>query len=225
MRCYLRDNLSEKKFVFMPWRFDRLERQWLVQMLPRDGVFVDIGANVGIYTLTAATHLGANGTILALEPNPPAHQRLCFNLSATQSNRMEWPTIHALQIGVSDLPGEQPLHLDSTNLGGSSLLAPSNNSTSSRTAASVPIICKPLLVLLNQYGLRKVDVLKIDIEGAEDRVLVPFLEEVDAQRLPKAIILENSEHLWKRDLPGCLSQRGYQPEFRSRMNTVYRRSA
>jgi hypothetical protein len=56
MRCYLRDNLSEKKFVFMPWRFDRLERQLLIKLLPRDGVFVDIGSNVGIYTLTAATH-------------------------------------------------------------------------------------------------------------------------------------------------------------------------
>lgn len=223
MRCYLRDNLSEKKFVFMPWRFDRLERQLLTKLLPRDGVFVDIGANVGIYTLTAATHMGSQGTILALEPNPPAHQRLCFNVRATRNGRAEWPTIHALQVGVSDLPGEQTLHLDAANLGGSSLLNPSKTGGATFRNHSVPIVCKPLGTLLDQHNLQRIDVLKIDIEGAEDRVLVPFLQDANASRLPKAIILENSAHVWKLDLLGHLRQRGYQPELRSRMNTVYQR--
>jgi FkbM family methyltransferase len=223
MRCYLRDNLSEKKFVFMPWRFDRLERQLLVKLLPRDGVFVDIGANVGIYSLTAATHMDSNGTILALEPNPPAHQRLCFNLKATRNERTEWPTIHALPVGVSDLPGEQILHLHATNLGGSSLLSPSITSGAPFRNHSVPIVCRPLQTLLDQYDIQHVDVLKIDIEGTEDRVLVPFLQHATESRLPKAIILENSEQVWKLDLPGQLGQRGYQPALRSRMNTVYQR--
>lgn len=224
MRCYLRDNLSEKKFVFMPWRFDRLERQLLLRLLPRDGVFVDIGANVGIYTLTAATHLGSRGTILALEPNPPAHQRLCFNLNSTRDGRVEWPMIHALQIGVSDIPGEQTLHLDATNLGGSSLLEPRAARTAAARKDSVSVVCKPLGTLLDQHKIDRVDVLKIDIEGAEDRVLVPFLRDASECRLPNAIILENSAHVWKLDLLGQLRERGYQPELRSRMNTVYRRN-
>ena len=48
---FLRDNNSEKKYLFMPWRFDERERRFLVDSIPADGVFVDIGANVGIYTL------------------------------------------------------------------------------------------------------------------------------------------------------------------------------
>ena len=61
LRCQFTDNYSEKKYVFTPWRYDCGEREALVNALPRDGVSIDIGANVGLYTLTAALALGDNG--------------------------------------------------------------------------------------------------------------------------------------------------------------------
>ena len=84
LRCYLRDNTCERKFVFTPWRFDPQEPSAMAAALPPDGVFVDVGANVGIYTLTAALLLGARGRIVALEPYPLAHERLLFNIEATR---------------------------------------------------------------------------------------------------------------------------------------------
>ena len=66
---YLQDNNSEKKYLFMPWRFDLVERTLLVEAMPDDGIFIDVGANVGIYSLYVARHLGRNGRVLSFEPN------------------------------------------------------------------------------------------------------------------------------------------------------------
>jgi hypothetical protein len=100
MRCYLRDNTGERKFVFTSWRFDPLEREFMAATLDRAGVFVDIGANVGIYTLTAALMMSSKGRVIALEPYPPAYQRLRFNIDATlgaADQRHAWPRIDALE--------------------------------------------------------------------------------------------------------------------------------
>src|SRR5689334_211568 len=58
LRCYLRENTCERKFVFTPWRFDPQELEAMASALPADGVLVDVGANVGIYSLTAALLMG-----------------------------------------------------------------------------------------------------------------------------------------------------------------------
>lgn len=223
MRCHLRDNNSERKFVFMPWRFDRRERDLLVDALPPDGTFVDIGANVGIYTLTAATHLSAQGRVLALEPNPPAAARLRFNIEATRAGRSAWPRVEVLELGVSDRAGEFDLHLDAHNLGGSSI-ADHAVAAGARPGGVTRVRCLPLALILAEQRVERIDVLKIDIEGAEDMALVPFLESAADSQLPRLLIVENSEHLWTRDLVGELGRRGYEVRLRTRMNAVYGRA-
>ncbi len=91
----------------------------------------------------------------------------------------------------------------------------------SRSAVTIP--CKPLKRLLDECGVDRVDVLKIDIEGAEDMALRPFLEDAADEQLPRRLIVENSEHLWKTDLRAAIAARGYRPLLRSRLNTVYAR--
>ena len=223
LRCYLRDNTSERKFVFTPWRFDPLERRAMADSLPADGVFVDVGANVGIYTLWAALLLGARGRIVALEPYPPAFQRLVFNIEATRVGRTHWPRIDALQVGISDQDESRELHIDQGNLGGGSIADGPARFSQSGSHSAVTIACKSLKRVLDECGVESIDVLKIDIEGAEDMALRPFLEAVTAERLPRRLIVENSEHLWKTDLRAAIAARGYRPELRSRLNTVYAR--
>ena len=222
MRCYLKDNNSEKKFVFMPWRFDPIERNLLLQVLPADGTFLDIGANVGIYSLCAATHLNASGRVIALEPNPPAFAHLCYNLEATRAVSAAWPRVDALQFGVSDVVGEVELHLDAQNLGGNSI---HQRRVAVQSGGIVRVLCKPLLLILNDLGVSKVDALKIDIEGAEDLALVPFLRDAPDELLPAYIFMENYERLWKLDLAGALAWRGYQMSTRAKGNSIYHRAA
>jgi FkbM family methyltransferase len=223
MRCYMLDNNSERKFTFMPWRFDRKERQLLKKILPRNGTFVDIGANVGIYTLDAATNLGAGGAVVAIEPNPPAFNRLCFNLKATQSALTDWPKIHTLQVGVSDTTGDLELHLDPENLGSSSIIKRPGPASSAGavTGKTIKIPCKPLLRILEELSISRIDALKIDIEGAEDIALFSFLNQAPKEMLPDYILMENNERIWKLDLVGALREQGYIVKLKTRRNTVY----
>lgn len=215
LRCHLHDNVSERKFLFLPWLYDPEERDLITRELPEDGVFVDIGANVGIYTLWAARSLSGQGRIIAFEPQPRAQARLQFNLQANRELRQDWPDIRVLPIAVSDREGEIDLHIDQTNLGGGSLVGHEDS------AGKIRVQCRPLLPVLAESGVATIDILKIDVEGAEDIALLPFLQAADDRLLPRYMIIENSERLWRADLASVLAGCGYRAEFRTRMNTVY----
>ena len=223
LRCYLRDNTCERKFVFTPWRFDAAERGAIAAALPRDGVFVDIGANVGIYTLSAAMRLGNSGRIVAIEPYPPAYERLRFNIDATRAGRAEWPRIDALAFGVADRPEFRELTIDPGNLGGGSITPARARFSTPVAGGRVRIECRPLLGILADLGVDRIDALKIDIEGAEDCALAPFLDGAPPALLPRRLAIENSDHLWKTDLRGAITRHGYRVEVRTRLNTVYAR--
>jgi FkbM family methyltransferase len=222
LRCQLTDNYSEKKFVFTPWRYDCQERQLLREKLPADGVFLDIGANIGLYTLTAMQVIGETGRILAFEPNPATRQRLLYNTAANKSPASA-AALTVLDIGIADTDSQFVLQLDSSNLGASSI---SNNNrsrlqqTDSRRT-DVVINCKPLLSVLHEQQIKSIDVIKIDIEGAEDKAMGPYLREAPASLLAKLIIIENSPHLWCEDIFALLKQRGYQRILHNRMNSVF----
>jgi len=216
LRCYLHDNVSERKFLFLPWLYDQRERDLIAKQLPENGVFVDIGANAGIYTLWACQYLTGQGTVIAIEPNPTVFERLLFNLRINQGLKTEWPQVRTLAIAISDQDGEMDLYLDRSNLGGASLVSHKDG------AARIQVSCRPLQQVLIESGVDRVDILKIDIEGAEDLALLPFYQSASASLWPRYLIIENSEHLWRGDLVSVLRQRGYAVVCRTRMNTVYR---
>lgn len=218
LRCQFTDNYSEKKYVFTPWRYDRGELLALTNALPEDGVFIDIGANVGLYTLTAAGALGDNGRILAFEPNPRTLHRLNINLAANHRDS-SWPHIQVLNVGVADENGERVLQVDEDNLGASSI------ANSGRSAVEEKIQCRLLLEVLQEQKISRIDALKIDIEGAEDIALVPFIKQADDALLPELILIENSQDKWSEDLFGLLADKGYERIIKTRLNSVLKRNS
>ncbi|TDT44344.1 FkbM family methyltransferase [Halospina denitrificans] len=226
LRCFFRDNYSEKKFVFTPWRFDAQERRYIRDNLPADGVFLDIGANVGIYSLTALKALDTRGTLVSIEPNPAVHKRLVFNLNANMdANPNQAPTLHTVQAGISDRNHTLELHINHSNLGQSSVNEHGRSrhqATQSNAGDTESIPCRPLLELLEELSIQRVDGLKIDIEGAEDRALVPYLEDSPEHLLARFILIENSEDAWDLPLLATMQQRGYQRVQQFSMNSLYR---
>ena len=215
LRCFLTDNISERGFVFMPWRFDFDERAFLLSHLPSDGVFVDVGANVGIYSCLALTVLKDKGRVVAIEPNPPVAERLAFNLAATANHNHSRCQITSLQKGVSNQAGSFSLFLDQSNLGASSLKGGGET--------EIQITCLPLLDLLSDNDIKHVDAMKVDIEGAEDLALVPFLEYADEPLLPQVLIFENNQNQWQLDVMSALKSRGYELHKQTRMNYIFTR--
>ncbi|OYQ33558.1 hypothetical protein CHU95_14325 [Niveispirillum lacus] len=212
LRLHPGDNVGERKFLFMPQFFDPEEMALLATRLPRGGTFVDIGANVGLYTLNAARLLGPAGRILAVEPGPEAIRRLRFNLSL---NRTDAIITHAdCAIGAEE--GVMGLYLDTSNLGGSSLVR-------DHGGASTPVRVRPLVDVLTEIGITQIDVLKIDIEGSEDKALLPFFDQAPESLWPRVIIIERSEESWTGDLLGRLKQAGYRAFGNSKMNWLFER--
>jgi len=218
LRSYFSTNHTERKFVFTPRRFDRKERAWLREALPGTGVFVDIGANAGIYSLLAAQRMSAAGRVLALEPFAPLYQRMRFNIQANAARAgANWPRVDCLPVGVAASEGQRQLYINQRNLGESSLLSGQHGNR------AVSIICRPLLVLLQEQGVNAIDVLKIDIEGAEDEALCPFLSAAPDSLLPAGLLIEDSRAQWQQNLPAALTERGYRLRQRAGRNLIYER--
>lgn len=212
LRLYLNDNVSERKFLFLPQFFDHVERNLMRTRLKKGDVFVDVGANAGIYTMTAAACVGTEGRVLSIEPNPAVLERLSFN---ARLNKFE-SRIVVEQSGVSDQAGQFDLVLDETNLGGSSLVAV-------RSDQKITVLCYPLLDVLKKHAITRVRGMKVDIEGAEDKALIPFLRDAPASLYPDFIILEKSDGDWKQDLNAALMGAGYTKSATTRMNHVWER--
>lgn len=221
LRCRFVDNYSEKKFVFTPWRYDQEERRIIRDELPDDGVFVDIGANVGLYTITAAMALGPKGTVLSFEPNPGTMERLHVNVGESFAGNNAAPDIRLLGLGVADRDSEFELRIDQSNLGASSIATRHRSRSASSQAKTVVVQCRPLLNILSEQGVNKIDILKIDIEGAEDIALAPYIQASPEELLARTIIIENSPALWGCDLFSMIEARGYKLRFRGKMNSVY----
>lgn len=146
---------------FAPHLYDRSEIRFLRKRMREDGVFVDVGANVGFWSLLFA-NVFPRARICAIEANPATFRVLSENIEINV-----FQNITALNMGVSDNVGELPLYCNDTgNRGGDSF----SETTSDRTRRlMIPI--KPLAAILAEANLESVDVLKMDIEGFEERVL------------------------------------------------------
>jgi FkbM family methyltransferase len=184
-RFFPLDDLGDRHLLFLPGFFNDVEFTLLSQILQPDDVFVDIGANVGMFSLWASKFITAQGHILALEPNPVAYDRLRFNLSLNDPHGAVLP----LHIGVADRESSFDLYVDPTNLGSASILSHSSGLPVQK------IHCRPLLTILRENGFTRIDALKIDIEGAEALALNPFFQHAPRSLYPRVVIIETDDNI------------------------------
>lgn len=213
MRLHPYNNNCEKKVLFTPQFFDPEERAILEARLPKDCVFLDIGANIGAYALCVAAFSGRDARIVAVEPQPDVFDRLSYNIAQNPFH-----TIKAVACAVADKAGELTLFIDPRNRGESSLRIVGTNE-----GARITVPAVTLLQLLRSEGLTRIDAVKLDVEGAEDLILEPFLREAPESLLPRLLLIENGIGQWQLDLPRHLEGYGYRELTRSRLNLVFER--
>jgi FkbM family methyltransferase len=213
MRLHPYNNVCEKRVLFTPQFFDPEEREILRRHI-RDGfVFVDIGANIGAYSLFVAAQAGASARILCVEPQPDIYDRLVFNIRQNPG-----AAIKAVDCAVADKPGELTLFIDPRNSGESSVKI-----VGSGQAKAIKVPATTLLDLVTQEGYGHVDALKLDVEGAEDIILEPFLRQAPEAVRPRLIIVEDGSGRWQIDLPKLLEEFGYRLVTKTKLNFVYER--
>ena len=213
MRLYPGHNVAEKNLLFTPQYFDREERRFLAERLGPDLVLVDIGANVGGYALFAATLAGPGGRVLAIEPQADIFERLTFNI-----RQNGFSAVKALEVAVSDRDGEVTLFVDPKNKGETSMRLVGT------AGASVKVPAKALGTIVAEEGFERIDAMKLDVEGAEDLILVAFFRDVARHLWPRLLIIEDAPGRWTMDLFGLIRERGYAVALKTRTNVIYERA-
>ena len=208
-RFYHRASATERGALFNP-DYNLEELTFLRAQTPHGGVFVDVGANVGTYALVLAQRVGKNGTVIAIEPHPMALARLAFNRAAS-----DLPQVRVIAAAAGPSDGELLIETDGDNLGASHIV------TGKALANAIRVESLTLQRILDDAGVTKMDTLKIDVEGFEDRVLTGFFARAPQTLWPRAVVIEHlSRKEWQQDCIVDMVSRGYSEERKTRSNTA-----
>ena len=125
--------------------------------IPDNAVIVDIGANIGVFSIYAV--YGKNNKIFAYEPAPENFKLLQENISL---NKLDGK-VKLFNLGVGARSGSRPLYLSASPL--HSFYAAAENQR------AIEVNCITLGDIFTQNGLDRIDLLKLDCEGAEFEIL------------------------------------------------------
>jgi FkbM family methyltransferase len=142
-------------------RYEPATTQLFQKIVTPGMVVVDIGAHVGYYTLLAAKLVGPTGKIYAFEPESGNHETLLKNIELNK-----YGNIMATRMAVSDREGNATMYLTSLDSGRHSLF---RHDLPQRGNASVATTT--LDQFLESQKWPRIDLIKIDVEGAEVAVL------------------------------------------------------
>ena len=156
--CDLRDGIARE--VFFTGGYGPQETALLGAVLRPGGTFVDVGANWGYFTLLGAHRVGSSGRVIALEPDPRLFALLQGNVAENGLRQVAaLPIAAAEREGTVTLAGHDP---EQGNWGLSSLLA-----DAATAAERFAVRGRRVDEVLDEQGTAQVELLKMDIEGAE----------------------------------------------------------
>jgi len=135
--------------------YEEFETEMVKKIIKEGDAVVDIGANIGYYTLIFAKLVKNKGRVIAFEPEPNNFKLLEKNLEING-----YKNVDINQKAVSSNTGRTTLYLDETNLGGHTMGKKIPNQK------SIEIDSIKLDDYFKNYD-RKIDFIKMDVEGAE----------------------------------------------------------
>lgn len=154
--CDLSEHIQRNIFVF---DYDEEAQHFIKNHLKAGDIFLDIGANVGFYSLLASRIVGETGKVISIEPNPKTHSKLEKTI---ENNNIH--NITLLNIGLGKEKGMLDLFFDS-NSGNDSATMVAHDSQE-----SVKVEVWPLDEVLSKHQIDRINYLKIDVDGFEPDV-------------------------------------------------------
>ena len=200
LRWRLNTECVLQRRLFYHGGFDVHDVRELMSLVPQRGVFFDIGSYFGYYSLLAAQR-GAR--VFAFEPDPANFSLLTQNIALNAFDQ-----IHACPLALSDAGGRARF-----------VSAPAENRgtghLSGKDEAGDEIGLTTLDAFVGEQGIERLDALKLDVEGAECRVLAGGRESL--RRFRPAMLVELNPSCLERagsseqNLLGTLADLGYRP--------------
>jgi len=161
----LRQDIYQTRSLAMIGEWAPDETDMICSFLKLDDVALDIGAHVGSITIPMALKVGASGTVIAFEPQSAPFCCLCGNIALTNTLLQARP----LRLAASDVCGPVdvpivPLHCP-VNAGGVRLNDPRYNEKMKYPTEQIRAIT------IDSLELPELDLIKIDVESMEHKVL------------------------------------------------------
>jgi FkbM family methyltransferase len=162
VRLYLGTDLSRQ--VFVAGCFEPNEFAFLDRILQPGMTFLDAGANDGLYSVFAAKRVGSEGTVWAFEPSSRELERLRHNLD------LNGLTARVFPVALADTTTREELTIGDWEHAGQNTLGGFGHAQV-EAARREKVDVRRLDDLVDEAAPARIDVVKLDVEGAEFRLL------------------------------------------------------
>ncbi|WP_327368697.1 FkbM family methyltransferase [Streptomyces sp. NBC_01217] len=170
-----------QRYIYMFGVWEPNMSRWLRRRLRHGDTFVDVGANVGYYSVLASQLVGDRGRVVAIEASPEFHRRLL-----QQARLNDCRNIRAVNLAVDDRRTMLTFILaSSANMGANSIVPYEGPAESTFEIEAVP-----LPEALDPVEIARARVIKIDVEGSEGGVVRGLEPMLDSLRPDAEITVE-----------------------------------
>ncbi len=187
---YLCENALDAMRPLSLWVKEEGTMQWIASDVNAGEVFMDIGANIGIYTLAAAHRVGPQGAVYAFEPHKTNGMSLMRNI---QANGFD-DRVKFLSCALSDRSGMVDFNYRSLDAASTAsqlghTLIPGTTQTFTPSAREL-VFSTSVDELLAAGTIRPPNCIKIDVDGNEIRILEGMRNLLKGSARPKAVQVE-----------------------------------
>lgn len=179
-------DVSISRILLTAGSWERGTTRLFEDIIQKGMVVLDVGANIGYFTLIAAKLVGEEGKVFAFEPEPYNFDLLVRNIKLNGYNNVI-PT----QKAISDKNGRATLFLDKTRWTQHSL---TRGNIVNSGGNSVEVEVQTLDDFLKDFGYR-VDFAKIDVQGAESAVIQGMRQIIENNKNLKLVVQFSPEQL------------------------------
>ena len=165
---------------------------WINQNVKSGEIFYDVGANIGVYTILAASRTGKTGKVYAFEPHGANFARLIDNITVNNLQQVIFPNNFAL----NDKEGFFPFHYQSGDVGTSnSQLASRHDETRDENATQISELKYATTVdrLVASGEISAPHHIKIDVDGNESLILAGMSDLLSGTQRPRSIQVEMND--------------------------------
>jgi FkbM family methyltransferase len=163
-----------QSYMYFIGEFERHETRKFIHSIRSDDVVIDLGANIGYFSLIASKYIGSKGHVFAFEASPKVYELLCKNCSLSNKN------ISPFNLAVADQEGTLKFNLpQNPQEQGSGSLSKNNMGDIEVESLSIDRFAQT-------EKITRLDLIKMDIEGAEIKALLG-MKEVISKYKPKIL--------------------------------------
>ncbi|WP_328537548.1 FkbM family methyltransferase [Streptomyces sp. NBC_00344] len=195
-----------QRYLYMFGGWEPNMTHWLKNRLRPGDTFVDVGANIGYFSVLASRLVGSTGQVAAIEASPAFHRRLLQNARLNECDN-----IRAVNTAVADTRKLLTFVLaSSSNMGANSIVPYEGTAESTFETEALP-----LAEVLRTEEITTARVIKIDVEGAEGSAIRGLLPVIDQLRPDAEITTEVTPHRMTQlgdsvdELLGAMKRRGF----------------